>query len=127
MIKKTYSLVLLAAIALACSPYVLSKVTTSSITPDASHYIIVIPGTYHGIKITITLKDDTSFTIKSGVTFTVERGHYLDLGVLPSQPFDTPANGEIDFGGMAGHPEPGLFWHGKAVVPCGYQGLLLEK
>ena len=28
---------------------------------------------------------------------------------------------------MAGHPEPGLFWHGKAVVPCGYQGLLLEK
>ena len=86
----------------ACSPYVLSKVTTSSITPDASHYIIVIPGTYHGIKLTITLKDDTSFTIKSGVTFTVERGHYLDLGVLPSQPFDTPSNGEIDFGGMSG-------------------------
>lgn len=78
-------------------------------------------------QITITLKDDTSFTIKSGVTFTVERGHFLDLGVLPSQPFDTSANREIDFGGMAGHPEPGLFWHGKAVVPCGYQGLLLEK
>ena len=26
-----------------------------------------------------------------------------------------------------GHPEPGLFWNGKAVVPCGYQGLLIEK
>lgn len=28
---------------------------------------------------------------------------------------------------MTGHPEPGTFWNGKAVVPCGYQGLLLEK
>ena len=26
-----------------------------------------------------------------------------------------------------GCPEPGLFWDGKAVVPCGYQGLLMEK
>lgn len=26
-----------------------------------------------------------------------------------------------------GHPEPGTFWNGKAVVPCGYQGLLVEK
>ena len=25
------------------------------------------------------------------------------------------------------YPEPGLFWKGKAVVPCGYQGLLIEK
>ena len=28
---------------------------------------------------------------------------------------------------VKGHPEPGLFWNGKAVVPCGYQGLLVEK
>ena len=27
----------------------------------------------------------------------------------------------------AGYPEPGLFWNGKCVVPCGYQGLLIEK
>ena len=26
-----------------------------------------------------------------------------------------------------GYPEPGLFWNGKAVVPCGFQGLLIEK
>ena len=26
-----------------------------------------------------------------------------------------------------GYPEPGLFWDGKCVVPCGYQGLLVEK
>lgn len=26
-----------------------------------------------------------------------------------------------------GCPEPGLFWDGKCVVPCGYQGLLIEK
>lgn len=26
-----------------------------------------------------------------------------------------------------GYPEPGLFWNGKCVVPCGYQGLLVEK
>ena len=26
-----------------------------------------------------------------------------------------------------GYPEPGLFWNGKCIVPCGYQGLLIEK
>ena len=26
-----------------------------------------------------------------------------------------------------GYPEPGLFWKGKCVVPCGFQGLLIEK
>lgn len=26
-----------------------------------------------------------------------------------------------------GYPEPGIFWNGKCVVPCGYQGLLVEK
>ena len=26
-----------------------------------------------------------------------------------------------------GYPEPGLFWNGKCVVPCGFQGLLIEK
>lgn len=28
---------------------------------------------------------------------------------------------------VGGYPEPGLFWKGKAIVPCGYQGLLMEK
>ena len=27
----------------------------------------------------------------------------------------------------SGQPEAGIFWNGKAVVPCGYQGLLVEK
>lgn len=27
----------------------------------------------------------------------------------------------------SGNPEPGIFVDGKAVVPCGYQGLLIEK
>ena len=26
-----------------------------------------------------------------------------------------------------GNPEPGIFFNGKAIVPCGYQGLLIEK
>ena len=26
-----------------------------------------------------------------------------------------------------GYPETGVFWCGKLVVPCGYQGLLIEK
>ena len=27
----------------------------------------------------------------------------------------------------SGKPEAGTFWDGKAVIPCGYQGLLIEK
>lgn len=26
-----------------------------------------------------------------------------------------------------GYPEPAIFWNGKSVVPCGFQGLLIEK
>ena len=26
-----------------------------------------------------------------------------------------------------GRPEAGIFWNGKTVIPCGYQGLLVEK
>ena len=28
---------------------------------------------------------------------------------------------------LSGNPEPGIFVDGKALVPCGYQGLLIEK
>ena len=86
----------------ACSPYVNSRVTTSSITPDACHYIIVLPGTYHGMKVTITLSDDTSFAIKTSKTFTVTRGAVLDLGVLPTTPISLPVGGEIDFDTVSG-------------------------
>ena len=34
---------------------------------------------------------------------------------------------EIFVESTAAYPEPGIFWNGKAVVPCGYQGLLIEK
>jgi hypothetical protein len=27
----------------------------------------------------------------------------------------------------SGYPETSIFWNGKLAVPCGYQGLLLEK
>lgn len=29
--------------------------------------------------------------------------------------------------GLSGNPEPGIFVDGKALIPCGYQGLLIEK
>ena len=28
---------------------------------------------------------------------------------------------------LLGHPDRSFFWRGRLVVPCGYQGLLLEK
>ena len=28
---------------------------------------------------------------------------------------------------VSGNPDTGIFWQGKLVVPCGYQGLLVEK
>lgn len=28
---------------------------------------------------------------------------------------------------LSGNPEPGIFVDGKAIIPCGYQGLLIEK
>ncbi|MBO4475919.1 MAG: hypothetical protein J5737_04275 [Bacteroidales bacterium] len=28
---------------------------------------------------------------------------------------------------MSGNPEPGIILNGKAIIPCGYQGLLIEK
>ena len=86
----------------ACSPYVKSRVTTSSITPDASHYIIVIPGTYHGLKVTITLSDNSSFAIRTSKTITVPRGTVLDLGVLPTSPIQQPVGGDIDFDTVSG-------------------------
>lgn len=72
----------------ACSPYVISSIGNSSIPADKSYYAIVIPGTYHGIKISIYLAEGydankPSFVIKSDATFTVERGKYIDFGVLP--------------------------------------------
>jgi len=31
------------------------------------------------------------------------------------------------FVGVSGQPEAGTFWDGKAVAPCGYQGIIIEK
>ena len=28
---------------------------------------------------------------------------------------------------LTGHPDRSFFWRGKLVIPCGYQGLLIEK
>ena len=70
----------------ACSPYVITQVSDSTIPSGKSYYAIVIPGTYHGLKLTITLSNGTSFAIKTDATVVVERGKYLDFGVLPIEP-----------------------------------------
>lgn len=72
----------------ACSPYVISSITN---TPPSgkSYYAIVVPGTYHGLKVTITLTDNTSFTLGTQETIILERGKYLDFGVLPTAPVTT--------------------------------------
>jgi len=75
------------------TPYVLSRIGNKSIPANKSYYAIVIPGTYHGVKISIYLAEGydknnpiPSVVIKSDATFTVERGKYIDFGVLPIQP-----------------------------------------
>ena len=73
------------------SPYINCPINASAIAPDASYYIIVLPRVFHGIKVTITLNDDTSFAIKSTKTFEVKRGEAIDLGVLPVAPISKSA------------------------------------
>lgn len=72
------------------TPYVLSRIGNKAIPSDQSYYAVVIPGTYHGVKISIYLAEGydknnpiPSVVIKSDATFTVERGKYIDFGVLP--------------------------------------------
>ena len=86
---------------------VAANADNSLITPDNSYYAIVYPRTYNGLKITITLAGasgtgtGSSFTIKTNQTFTVERGKYVDLGVLPIEPISkdsgTVSSGSGDF------------------------------
>lgn len=67
----------------ACSPHVTVVASESTIPSGGNYYAIVIPGTYHGMKVTVTKQDNSSISFKTNETFTVERGKYLDLGVLP--------------------------------------------
>jgi len=69
-----------------CSPFVFTKIGFNSIPADKSYYAVVIPGTYHGLKVTITLADGSSFSLKTDETIIVERGKYIDFGVLPIEP-----------------------------------------
>ena len=65
---------------------------TSTISYDAaipsgkSYYAVVIPGTYHGLKVTIKRTNGSSFSLKTDETIIVERGKYIDFGVLPIEP-----------------------------------------
>ncbi len=74
------------ASATACSPYVLSKIVSDPIPADKSYYAIIIPGTYHGLQVTVTLVNGSSFVLKTEETIIVERGKYIDFGVMPTAP-----------------------------------------
>ena len=63
-----------------------SGASNSNIPADNSYYAIVYPRTYHGLKVTITLADGNQFVLKTDETLVVERGKFLDLGVLPKEP-----------------------------------------
>lgn len=65
------------------SPYVEGTISSPKVDETASYYLIVLPRTYHGIKLTITLTDGTALAIKSTKEFTVPRGTAVDLGTLP--------------------------------------------
>ena len=53
--------------------------------------------------------------------------HYLDFKVSLHNVSSVTNATKIFEETTVGHPEPGTFWNSKAVVPCGYQGLLVEK
>lgn len=63
--------------------YVANTVNTSTIKANKAHYIIVFPGTFHGLKITVTLTNNSTISFKSTATYTIEPGKYVDLGVPP--------------------------------------------
>ena len=65
-----------------CSPYVTCTDPHSSISADQSYYACIIPGTYHGMKMTITLAAGGEIAFTSNAEFTVHPGKYIDLGVL---------------------------------------------
>ena len=67
----------------ACSRYVLSSIGHASIPAGKSYYAVVIPGTYHGLLVTVTLDDGTSFGLRTTDTVIVDRGAFIDFGVLP--------------------------------------------
>ena len=64
--------------------YVENTVNTSTINPNKDHYIIVIPGTFHGLKLTVTLTDNSTKTYVSDAVYNIEPGKYVDLGVPPT-------------------------------------------
>ena len=79
----------------ACSKYVNSKDPHGTITADSSYYAIVIPGEFHGMKMTITLAAGGTVALVSSTTFTVQPGKYIDLGVLPVAAISKAASGSV--------------------------------
>ena len=71
--------------ATAGSPDVTSTVGATTIPSDKSYYAIVIPGTYHGLKATVTLGSGSTIVLKTDETVVVERGKYIDFGVMPKE------------------------------------------
>lgn len=62
---------------------VTTTVGATTIPSGKSYYAIILPGTYHGLKATVTLGSGTSFVLKTDETVVVERGKYIDFGVMP--------------------------------------------
>ena len=81
-------------------------------------------------------KVDESVSDKSGKIFGIPRwdggNRILMSGTLAKRVSVVnvsgfPAVASEVYEKTTGQPEAGIFWKGKAVVPCGYQGLLVEK
>lgn len=66
--------------------YVISTSYASGSRFDLVSYAVVFPGTYHGLKMTITLRNGTVFTLKHPGDITIERGKAINLGALPTAP-----------------------------------------
>jgi len=77
----------------ACSPYVISTIANTAIPADKSYYALAIPGTYHGLRITINLDNGNSFALITEGTIVVERSAFIDFGVLPTTPCAVTAGG----------------------------------
>lgn len=77
----------------ACSPYVISTIGYTAIPADKSYYALAIPGTYHGLRITINLDNGNSFALITEGTIVVERSAFIDFGVLPTTPCAITAGG----------------------------------